>query len=184
MDQTLETTSPRAGSQRMDAIRHEFVAGLRNAHALENEALTLIDRQTERLAQYANVEQRLRSHRGETERQIERLETILESLGESHSAFKDAAMSFGGNIAAMGHAMASDEILKNSFANFAFENFEIASYTALITMAEAGGFTDAIPLLKETLQEERAMATFLEETLPLVVNKYLSLRAAGEQASH
>ena len=31
----------------------------------------------------------------------------------------------------MGHTLAGDEILKNSFANFAFENFEIAAYKSL-----------------------------------------------------
>lgn len=103
-----------------EAIRHEFVVGLRNAHALEHKALSLLDRQIEHLAEYAEVKVQLRSHRGETERQIERLETILASPGESHSALKDVAASLGGNLAALGHTFAPDEILKNSFANFAF----------------------------------------------------------------
>ncbi len=38
-------------------------------------------------------------------------------------------LSAGGSMAAIGHSMADDEILKNSFANFAFENFEIAAIT-------------------------------------------------------
>ncbi|MBF7013860.1 ferritin-like domain-containing protein [Novosphingobium resinovorum] len=167
-----------------DAIRHEFVTGLRNAHALEHQALSLLDRQIEHLAEYADVEVQLRSHRGETERQIERLETILDSLGESHSALKDVAASLSGTLAALGHTFAADEILKNSFANFAFENFEVASYKALIIIAERGGYQEAVPLLRETLAEELAMAAFLDETLPIVVNKYLDRRAGGEQASH
>lgn len=36
--------------------------------------------------------------------------------------------------------MAGYEILKNSFANFAFENFEVAAYKSLLTVAEAGGY--------------------------------------------
>ena len=66
-------------------------------------------------------------------------------------------MSFGGNVAALGHTFAPDEIIKNSLANYAFESFEVATYTALITMAEEAGVTDAIPLLKETLAEEQKM---------------------------
>lgn len=38
-------------------------------------------------------------------------------------------MSMVGSMAAMGHSVAGDEILKNSFANFAFENYEIAPTT-------------------------------------------------------
>jgi ferritin-like metal-binding protein YciE len=167
-----------------DTVREVFVSGLKNAHALEHQALALMDRQVEHLARYADVEQQLRMHRGETERQIDRLETILEELGENPSALKDAALSFTGNLAAMGHMFAPDEILKNSFANFAFESFEIASYQALIVMAEEGGFDAALPLLNETLREEQAMQQWIAKTLPVVVRKYIALRSEGEPASH
>jgi ferritin-like metal-binding protein YciE len=167
-----------------DTVRETFVTGLKNAHALEHQALNLMDRQIEHLANYADVESQLRMHRGETERQIERLETILTGLGESPSALKDAAMSFSGSMAALAHVFAPDEILKNSFANYAFESFEVASYQALVIMAEEGGFEDALPLLNETLREEQAMQQWVAKTLPVVVRKYLSLRATGETASH
>lgn len=170
--------------ERTDVVRSVFVTGLRNAHALEHQALALMDRQIDHLANYPEVEQRLREHRAETEQQIRRLDEILSSLDESNSAIKDTALSISGNLAALVHTIAPDEILKNSFANFAFENFEIASYKGLITVAEAGNFRDAIPLLDETLGEEQAMAQFCDQSLPTIVNKYLSLRAAGETASH
>ena len=172
------------GVQDRGPARDIFIDGLRNAHALEHQALSLMDRQIEHLAHYADVEQQLRVHRGETERQIERLEEILQELGESPSTLKDMTLGFFGNVAALGHSFASDEILKNSFANFAFENFEIASYSALIVMAEDSGFRSALPLLRQTLREEQAMAAWIEKTLPLVVRKYVSLAAAGEDASH
>jgi ferritin-like metal-binding protein YciE len=167
-----------------DSVRETFVTGLKNAHALEQQALSLMDRQIEHLAHYAEVEERLRVHRGETHTQITRLNQILESLGESPSAFKDAALSMTGNMAAIAHTFAPDEILKNSFANFAFENFEAATYKALIVMAQEGGFTSAVPLLEQTLQEELAMVAFCDEILPTIVRKYLYLKANGAQASH
>lgn len=167
-----------------DTIRHMFVVGLRDAHAVEHQALGIMDRQIEHLAQYTEVEARLRAHRGETERQIERLDSILADFDESPSAIKDAALKLGGSVAALAHALAPDEIIKNSLANYAFENYEAASYKALIAMARAGGFDAAIPKLEESLQEELAMVTFLDEMLPLVINKFLALRGQGEQASH
>lgn len=167
-----------------DVVRHVFVVGLRDAHALEHQALALMDRQINHLANYPEVEQRPREHRVETEQQIKRLDEILERLGESSSAIKDAALGLTGNMAALGHMLAPDEILKNSFANFAFENFEIAAYNGLITIAEEGSFSDAISLLNQTLKEELAMAQFCDQSLPGIVRKYLRLRAAGETASH
>src|SRR5690606_6084341 len=124
-----------------------FVAGLRNAHALENQALALIDRQLGRLEDYPDLKARLQAHRRETEGQIARLDRVLESCGESASGLKDTALSLVGNLAAMGHALAEDEILKNSYANFAFENFEIASYRSLILVADRAGMISATPLL-------------------------------------
>jgi hypothetical protein len=37
------------------------------------------------------------------------------------------ALSFAATVAAMGHTIAGDKILKNTFANFALENFEIVA---------------------------------------------------------
>ena len=167
-----------------DTVRHMFIVGLRDAHAVEHQALGIMDRQIEHLAQYAEVEAKLRSHRSETERQIERLDTILESLSDSPSAIKDAAMKLSGNAAALSHALAPDEIIKNSLANYAFENFEVATYKALIQMATLGKFEAAIPKLQESLAEEQAMVAFLDDTLPIVIRKFLALRSEGQQASH
>ena len=165
-------------------VRMLFVTGLQNAHAVEQQALALIDRQLDRLVHYPEISERLRAHRGETESQIRRLDDILASLGEQGSSLKDMALSFLGNLAAMGHVMAADEVLKNHFVNAAFENYEIASYTALIAIAEAGSFPTASALLKDTLREEVAMAAWVQDSLPELTRKYLSLRAGGATASH
>jgi len=170
--------------ERTDTIQHVFIVGLRNAHAVEHQALALMDRQIDHLSHYPEVAQRLKAHRAETEGQIERLDEILHSLGDSASTVKDATLGLVGNLAALGHVFAPDEILKNSFANFAFENFEIASYRSLITVGETGGFGSALPMLQLTLDEELAMARFCDESLPVITRKYLELRAAGETASH
>jgi ferritin-like metal-binding protein YciE len=165
-------------------VRTVFVTGLQNAHAVERQALSLIDRQLDRLVHYPEVAERLRAHRIETEGQLRRLDDILGSLGERASAVKDMALTFIGNLAGMGNVMAADEVLKNQFVNAAFENFEIASYTSLIALAEAGSFPTAASLLKETLQEEVAMAAWVQDSLPDLTRKYVSLRARGGTASH
>ena len=165
-------------------LRSVFVTGLQNAHAVEQQALALIDRQLDRLTRYPEIADRLRSHRLETEDQIRRLEDILGSLGDRPSAFKDMAMGFMGNLAALGHVMAGDEVLKNQFVNAAFENFEIASYTSLIALAEAGSYPTAADLLQETLREEIAMAAWVQDSLPDLTRKFVGLAAAGRDASH
>lgn len=164
--------------------RDVFITGLRNAHAMERQALAMMGPQISRNDNYPEVLQRLEQHKSETEGQIERLEALLERLGENPSGLKDAAMSVMGGLAAMGHTPAPDEILKNSFANFAFENYEIAAYNSLITIAEALGEEQSAQLLTQNLIEEEAMADWLEANLPLVTERYVTLREAGEKAKH
>ncbi|TCT02148.1 ferritin-like metal-binding protein YciE [Aquabacter spiritensis] len=168
--------------QMAQSVRDVFVVGLKNAHAVENEALSIMNRQIERLESYPELADRLRGHVEETNGQLDRLDKILHELGEESSTFKDTAASMMGSMAALGHTVADDEILKNAFADFAFENYEIAAYRSLISMAEAGGFNAAVPLLSATLTEEEAMARWLADHLPRVTDRYLSLQEQGAAA--
>lgn len=163
-------------------IRTIFVTGLKNAHAMENQALSIMKPQVSRIENYPQVADRLQQHIRETEGQVTRIETLLDELAESHSALKDMALSFTGAMAALGHSVAGDEILKNSFANFAFENFEIAAYKSLITVAELGGFASAAPALRTNLDEEIAMADWLDANLRDVTMKFASLTEQGVTA--
>lgn len=175
----MATTAPTA-----DVVHELFVTGLKNAHGVEHQALSLIDRQLDHLANYPEVAQQLRLHRTETEQQISRIDEILSGFDQKPSGMKDMALSFTGNMAALAHVFAPDEILKNSFANHAFENFEIASYTGLLTLADLGGFSSQQALLRQSLSEEQRMATWVLESIPDLTRKYAGLRAAGETASH
>jgi ferritin-like metal-binding protein YciE len=166
------------------ALRTVLVTGLQNAHAVENQALSLIDRQLDRLIRYPEIADRLRTHRLETEDQIRRLDDILGSLGERASSFKDIALGFMGNMAALGNVMAADEVLKNQFVNGAFENFEVASYTSLVTLADAAELPTAAALLRETLEEEIAMAAWVQDSVPALTLKYVGLRTGGGTAGH
>lgn len=163
--------------------REVFVTGLKNAHGVEHQALALMDRQIERAKNFTEVADGLRAHRVETEQQILRLETLLGQFDESPSGLKDAALSMSGNLAALGHTFAEDEILKNAFANFAFENFEVAAYRGLILLAEQGAYAAALDPLTETLEEEQRMARWVDQSLPALTEKFLRLKRAGENPS-
>ena len=166
-----------------DILQSVFVTGLKNVHGVEHQALALIDRQLDHLENYPEVAEMLRRHRAETEQQIVRVDEILAGFDEKPSAIKDAALGFVGNMAAIAHVFTPDEILKNSFANQAFENFEAASYTSLIALAEAG-FANATAALRQSLSEEQRMAQWVADSIPALTLKFVSLRAEGATASH
>jgi ferritin-like metal-binding protein YciE len=165
-------------------LRPLYITGLRNAHALEHQALGVIDRQLDRLENFPEVADRLSLHRRETEQQIVRLDEILGEFNETPSGLKDSVLGMMGNMAAIGHAAAEDEILKNAFANCALENFEIASYRSLIVMAEESGFPAGITALQESLREEQAMARWCEDSIEQITRKYLVLHRDPSASSH
>jgi ferritin-like metal-binding protein YciE len=158
-----------------DAALDCYISGIKNAHALEKQAIQLMERQVERIENYPEVEQLLRQHIRETEQQIQRIEEVLHSFGEDRSLLKDLATQISGNLAAIGHAIMPDEILKNHFANHAFENFEIASYESLITMAEATNHGQHVSAYRASLGEEEKMARTLREMTPELTLKYMRL---------
>ncbi len=89
---------------------------------------------------------------------MKRLEDCLAEFDESTSSLKDTAQSLWGNMAAMAHATADDEILKNTLANNAFENYEIAAYKSLLAMCGPAGADNCKPALEANLREEETMA--------------------------
>ena len=156
-----------------------YITGLKNAHALETQAVQLLSRQVERLENYPAMADQIRLHIDESKVQAQRLEEILQAHGTSESTLKDLATGFMGNMAALAHAPMQDEVLKNTFANFAFEHFEIASYNALLVMADSAGDSRAPSLLKQSLNEEIRMAQWIEQNLPETVKTYISLETQG-----
>jgi len=153
-----------------------LATGLRNAHAMESQALELMQRQAGRVGHYPEVQAQIHQHLAETERQLQRLEQCLDALGEDPSAVKDAALSGLGNILAISNILADDEILKNIFANYAFEHYEIAAYKSLLALCEMAIQRSIAPLLRESLAEEEAMAQWLNEKISRVTKDYVSER--------
>jgi ferritin-like metal-binding protein YciE len=155
--------------------RDIYVVGLRNAHAMEVQARELMERQGERLTDYPEVQARVKEHLNETNTQLKRLEQCLEACGESNSTLKDVAQSFMGNTMAMAHTAAADEILKNTFANNAFEHFEIAAYKSLLALCEGAGQGSSRSLLEASLREEEKMAAWIDANVAKVTQQYLAL---------
>src|SRR5690606_25085806 len=134
--------------------RDLLIAGLKDAYALESQALDMMRTQHNRLEGYPELRARIGQHVTETEQQMKRLENCLAQFNESPSALKDMALRLTGNLQAMFHAAAEDEVIKSVFASNAFENYEIATYKGLAAMAEIVGANDVAEAARQSLREE------------------------------
>ena len=166
----------------MTAPRDHLIDWLRDAHAVEAQAMSLLQMQIDRLESYPEALPRLKQHLQETEQQAEALERCLQSLGSSSSTMKDMTTKFAANMQGMVHMATTDEVLKNMLASHAFERFEAASYHSLAAAAEAANEPEIARVAREHLRQEEAMAQWVWDNIPMMTEKYLQRSAAGEQA--
>ena len=155
---------------------------LRDAHAMEEQAKTMLSGQAQRIQNYPELQAKIEEHLKETEAQAESIKTCIDRLGSSTSAVKAA----GGKMMAMGQALSGlfvgDEVVKGSLASYTFEHMEIASYRILIAAAEEAGDQETKRVCQTILAEEERMAAWLEEHLAAVTRQYLQ-RDEAEAAS-
>src|SRR3982751_7016241 len=81
-----------AADHKQDRLHDLFLTGVRNAHALEKQALSIMTPQVERIENYPEVADRLRAHIKETNGQITRLDEILDQFGTGPSALKELGL--------------------------------------------------------------------------------------------
>lgn len=152
-----------------------LIAWLRDAHAMEKSTVDNQERLIERLKDYPQLSARFQQHLEESRRQVERIEGCLDRLGADRSVLKDVATRAVGVVEAYGSALTPDDPVKNCLAAYATKSFEIASYTSLGAAAAAFGEPEIQRVCEESLQEERAMATWLEQHIPEVTQQYLRM---------
>jgi ferritin-like metal-binding protein YciE len=169
-------------SASIEKARDIYIVGLRNQHAVENQAIELLERQLGRLENYPEMADRMRQHLEESREQARRIDNLLAELGASASSMKDAGLSLLGNMMAIGHSTAPDEVLKNTFGNFAFEHYEIAAYKSLLSLVDVVGRAADISVLKQSLGEEESMAAWIADHIAPTTLRYVERTAAGMKA--
>jgi ferritin-like metal-binding protein YciE len=163
------------------SAQENLVAWLRDARAMESQAIEMLEKQVSRLDDYPQLKTRVQQHLVETQGQADMLDRCLERYDTGRSVLKEAASKFTGTMQAILPTFASDEVVKGSVASYAFEHFEIGNYRALIAAAEQCGDSQTATTLRQILGQEEAMASWLEQHLGPTTQEFLR-RDAAEQA--
>ncbi|ESR23388.1 ferritin-like domain-containing protein [Lutibaculum baratangense] len=164
------------------AAKDTLAQWLRDAHAMEEQAKTMLDAQSSRIEHYPELKARIEQHLKETERQEEKLRGCLDRLGGT-SAMKDAGAKMTAMMQGMGGMFAGDEVVKGAMASYAFEHFEISAYRSIIGAAEIAGEPEVKAVAEEILLEEEAMATWLYDHLPTMTRQYLEREQTGSETA-
>lgn len=158
----------------MSDFREHFIDWLRDAHAMEKQAETLLDGMQDRVKDYPQLQNRIIQHLHETRQQQTQLEACIQRLNASTSGVKD----FAAKAVALGQTFTGvfmeDEVVKAAITAYVFEHMEIACYQTLIAAAEQIGDRQTQLTLESILQQEQAMADWLLDNIPAITRTYLS----------
>jgi ferritin-like metal-binding protein YciE len=157
----------------MTKSKQTLIAWLRDVHAMERASVDILDRLADRLSRYPELATGFREHWRESIGQVEHIETCLKNLGSDTSTFKDLASRFIGIAQAYAVAVVPDEVVKDCLAAYASRHFEIAPYVSLGAAALSLEEPQVARMCDEHLQQERAMASWLEQQIPEVTLEFL-----------
>ncbi len=163
----------------MEDLRDHYLAWLRDAHAMEEQALTMMRGMLSRLENYPVLCARMEQHVKETERQAEAVRKLLEGRDSGTSLVKDALGKAGALTQAFSGMFADDEVVKGTMASYTFEQMEIAAYKVLISTASVLEDTTAIAVFEQNLVEEQDMADWLFDHLDQTTRIFLARDEAG-----
>jgi ferritin-like metal-binding protein YciE len=153
---------------------HTLVAWLRDAHAMERATVDTLDHLAQRLnRRYPDLAARFRQHWQESLGQVERIETCLKGLGSDTSTFKDLRSRFIGIAQAYAVEVLPDELVKDCLTTYASRHFEIATYISLAAAARKLEQPAIVQMCEESLQQERVMASWLEQQIPEATLEFL-----------
>ena len=150
-----------------------FLTTLKDVYYAEKQILRALPKMA-KAAETEELRQAFQTHRDETEGQIGRLEQVFEILGKRASGKTCEAIQ---GIIDEGKEIMDDfadsEALDAGLiaAGQAVEHYEISRYGTLRSWAQELGLQDAVPLLEQTLQEEKKTDQLLTQLAEARVNQ-------------
>lgn len=168
-------------------IKDKIVEHLNEMLSAENAAVGRLDWRIQECL-LSEGKQQLQHHQDETRQHQERLRQIITDLGGSPTDSKadlptlrlptgmlakktltDVAKSITGGGGRDTNPMPEELELMHTKEDYGIEHVEIIAYRTLIQLCERLGISNAIPLLKQSMQEEESMANWIETNLPVTL---------------
>ena len=144
-----------------------LVAWLKDAYSMEAGAIPALERFAATASSDAALHSKLEEHLAKTRGHADKLRACLHRFGQAApqpTPWPDSPAT--GN-------RDGDGLIKHSLAGFAAEQFEIATYKALLVAAQAADDFQTLAMCEEILDDEEDMARWLEDHLPPAVHDFV-----------
>lgn len=171
---------------RLETLRKLYVTQLRELYNAENQILAGLTKMAT-TASHAQLKQAFEQHRVETKNQVERLEQIFKSLGESPKGETSKALlgliTEGEQVI---KAKGDQDVIDAGLIGAAqkIEHYEISSYGTLLAYAKQLGDQQALRLLRTSLDEEYAADKKLTALAENMVNADASQTSSSSDANY
>jgi len=174
MDSAIQNEKGRITPMAED-VKDKIIRYLQDAHAAEEGGLASL-RDVMDSATDQDLKSCLEEHAKVTESQSSRLETRILALGAKKAEGKsllNTLLGKGSDLVNIFHDK-EDKQAQDAMKLFAFENLEVASYTALKSFADAAGDYETAQLAETILSEEQLAAERLLRLIPQLARAPIS----------
>jgi len=168
----------------------KLVQYLTEAYGKEKELETALEAHigmTSRAPYKKRLQQHLKetkSHAREVERRIKKLGGSVDGVTNTAAAAATKAVALAkGPLHALRGTSEPEKELKNAKTEFSEEAEEIATYTAIETLAETVGDKDTAKLARTIRREEERMASYLEKLIPQLTKAVATAEIPASQRS-
>ena len=160
--------------------RDLLISWLNDAYAMEQTLIPVLQNHAKDAdSEMPQAADRIRRHIDETQMHAQRIEQCLRLLDTTPSTVKSAIGSVMGTAQSVMTGMFSDEMIKNALGDYGSEQFEVASYTALVAAADELGEEEIARLCEQNLREDQLMAAWLEQQIPTVVAQLIAKQSTS-----
>lgn len=172
---------PMESAVKLDSMNSLYLAQLRDMHSAEKQLVAALPKMA-KAASNPELAEAFETHLGETRNQLERLDTILEGLGEKPGRERCEAMA---GLIEEGKevldAKGDDQVRDAALIVIAqkVEHYEIGSYGSLCTHAKLLDRSNDLKLLAATLEEEKHADELLTSLAESHVNTDAARAGAG-----
>jgi ferritin-like metal-binding protein YciE len=166
----------------MTAPGEHLMHWLRDAHAMEKQAIESVENQIDRLRNYPELRNWAQEHVQTAKQHRELIKQCVERRGGSTSTIKDVAMAVVGKFQELTGTLMADEVLKKVIGDYSFKQYQIACYKALIVASEEAGDPETKHVCEGILATEQQLADRLLPYIPQVTREYMR-RGAAEVAA-
>ena len=146
---------------------------LRDAHAMEQQAETMLKGEISRIEHYPELRHRLEEELEKNRLQQEQLKQCLSRLGEKHSTLKDTGAKVMAFAQSLSGVVVSDEVVKGAMALYVFTQMEICSYKILAEAAAVRIDEQTRQTCEGLMKTEEEFAAWLMDYMPKLTREFL-----------